>query len=341
MRPLYARAARWSHLRPIASSQTSLRQIRYFHPTRPAPFLNEVLEVSSAFLHGVHSVTGLPWVASIPLTAFIVRMAVAMPLQVYQRIHARRDRDLTHRILSWRSYYQRFITTNTQERLLPAEAQSRLRKDMNVKIKDLRKRWKVARFWKFAPFLQVPIWLSLMEGLRAMCGNNNGLIYYLMTFWGPNSTSTSPEQAITTVFEPSLATEGALWFPDLLAGDPTGVLPVILSASILLNVTSGWKTPTIRQISDFEFNWMMYHLQMRALKLCVQGLSIYVGWSAYMTGMPAGLMVYWIASTNIATLQSLFLDKYMFAIKPLKLWTQMYVGVLRPGEVRPPPPSQA
>ncbi|KAL1988206.1 hypothetical protein VTN96DRAFT_736 [Rasamsonia emersonii] len=339
MRPLCPRATLWSRLRPIISSQTSPRQVRCFHLTRPSPFLNEVLQVSSAFLHGVHSVTGLPWVASIPLTALIVRTAVAMPLQIYSKIHARRQRDIYPLVLSWRKHYEKIIMQQRKERakeryqelILPIQAQSLLRKNVRQKVADLFKRRKVNKYWRFIPFLQMPIWLSLMEGLRAMCGNDKSLISYLLT-----SSSTTPEQSITSVLEPSLATEGALWFPDLLAGDPTGVLPITLGLSILLNVSTGWRTPSFGEISDYPRNEMLQHLTFRLLKGGMQTLAIYIGLSAYLTGMPAGLMIYWITSTNIATLQSLFLDKYMFAIKPLKPWTKMYVGILRPGEVKPP-----
>ncbi|KKA21491.1 hypothetical protein T310_4449 [Rasamsonia emersonii CBS 393.64] len=218
-----------------------------------------------------------------------------------------------------------------QELILPIQAQSLLRKNVRQKVADLFKRRKVNKYWRFIPFLQMPIWLSLMEGLRAMCGNDKSLISYLLT-----SSSTTPEQSITSVLEPSLATEGALWFPDLLAGDPTGVLPITLGLSILLNVSTGWRTPSFGEISDYPRNEMLQHLTFRLLKGGMQTLAIYIGLSAYLTGMPAGLMIYWITSTNIATLQSLFLDKYMFAIKPLKPWTKMYVGILRPGEVKPP-----
>lgn len=271
-------------------------------------------------------------------------MAVAMPLQIHSKIHARRQRDIYPLVLSWRQHYQNMIRERAKERakarfedrLLPTEAHSLLRKNVKHKVVDLHKRWKVNKYWQFFPFLQMPIWLSLMEGLRAMCGNDRGLISYLLTF---SSTSTSGEQPITTVFEPSLATEGALWFPDLLAGDPTGVLPITLGISILLNVSTGWKTPRLREISDYPTLEMVRHLASRVLKGVMQSLAVYISLSAYYTGMPAGLMIYWITSTNIATLQSLFLDKYMFAIKPLKPWTKMYVAVLRPGEVKPPSKS--
>jgi inner membrane protein COX18 len=223
------------------------------------------------------------------------------------------------------------------DRVLPMEADTLLKKNLTQKVKEVRKRWGVARYWKVVPFMQVPIWLSLMEGLRAMCGSNNGLIAYFLSFSA--SKSAGAEQSLPTVYEPSFAAEGALWFPDLLAGDPTGLLPIMLSTSILLNVGLGWKTPTLRQLSDYPFSQMLQQLFFRVLKSGVQCMAVYVGLSAYMTGMPTGLMIYWITSANVATLQSLFLDKYMFAIKPLKPWMKMHVGVLRPGEVKPPLPS--
>jgi inner membrane protein COX18 len=55
--------------------------------------------------------------------------------------------------------------------------------------------------------------------------------------------------------------------------------------------------------------------------------------------MPAGMMLYWIASTNVATLQSLFLEKFMFARKSLQPWAEKHVRVLKSGEKPPPKKS--
>ncbi|KAL2223323.1 putative mitochondrial export translocase Oxa2 [Thermoascus aurantiacus ATCC 26904] len=324
--------------RPCLSSISSRRvlqqQTRQFHQTKPSQFISEVLDLSAGLLHGVHSITGLPWVASIPLTAFIVRMVVAMPLQIYSRIHARRERDLSPLLLSWRKHLQDRIMKEYKEkgeRLLPHEADRLLKKELAQRRKLLLKRWNVSRFYKPAGFLQIPVWLSLMESLRAMCGNDQGLVPYLLSLI--ERISATPENALHVTVEPSLASEGALWFPDLLAGDPTGVLPAILCLSILLNIRLGWKAPTFKEISDLPDLEFKKQVTLRLFRILIQIMAVNVGVASYVYGMPTGLMIYWITSSNVATLQTFLLDKYMFAKPPLKPWLKMHIGVLKPGDV--------
>jgi len=104
----------------------------------------------------------------------------------------------------------------------------------------------------------------------------------------------------------------------------------MLTLSILLNVTSGWKTVPIHEISKYTSVEMLRHVVFRFLRFLIQILAVNVGFSSYAYEVPAGLMIYWIASSNVATLQSLFLDKYMFARPPLKPWVKMYVGIQQP-----------
>ncbi|KAL1854253.1 hypothetical protein Plec18167_000172 [Paecilomyces lecythidis] len=317
-------------------SSKAFQQRRSFHPTRPSPFINEALDISSSFLHGVHDITGLPWAASIPLTAFIVRMTVGLPLQIYTRIHARRNRDLSPLLLSWRKVYQDQIMIKAKEEdrpLLPFEAEKQLNVEMAKRQRSLRKRWKAARFHGQAAFLQIPIWLSLMESLRAMCGNNNGLVPWFLSLMEPESADPSSHQHLQ--IEQSLASEGALWFPDLLAGDPTGILPLMLAATIWTNVSLGWKTPTFKELADFPRTEMVKQGVLKAIKIFIQFMAINIGINSYMSGMPTGLMIYWISSANIATLQTTFLNKYMFSKAPLKPWMKMHVGLRKAGEARP------
>lgn len=166
-----------------------------------------------------------------------------------------------------------------------------------------------------------------------MCGNTKGLLPYLFPqlVADPADAGTIGAQLAA---EPTFAMEGALWFPDLLAGDPTGVLPLFLTASILTNVLSGWKTHRLTDLWDLPRVELIPALALKTLKSIVVLLAMNIGVSAYTTGMPAGLLIYWIASTTTASLQTLFLDKFMFSAKPLKSWRKMHIGVRRPGEVK-------
>ncbi|KAL2828723.1 60Kd inner membrane protein-domain-containing protein [Aspergillus cavernicola] len=303
------------------------QQVRRFHQTRPAPFINEVLEVSSSFVHGVHSVSHLPWALSLPLTAFLVRMGVALPLQFFTRVQARKDGDLAPILQSWRHYHQKHVQEKKPENgrpLLRSEATRLVSKQLQQQHQALRNRWGVYRYWKPVNFLQMPVWIMIMESIRGMSGNNRGLVPYLLSLFEPSSSSAS--NALHLAVEPSLATEGALWFPDLLAGDSTGILPMILTLSILLNVRMGWKATTLKSMADLPRLEMAKQLSWFALRVFVQALSLNIGVSSYLYQMPTALMIYWISSTNIATLQTFLLQKYMFPTPSLKPWRQVHIG---------------
>ncbi|KAL2864628.1 putative mitochondrial export translocase Oxa2 [Aspergillus lucknowensis] len=314
---------------------STFQQIRRFHQTRPAPFISEVLDVSSSFIHGVHSVSHLPWALSLPLTAFLVRMGVALPLQIFTKVQARKDSDLTPILMAWRHLYQKKAIKDVHKNaaagapLLRSEAVLQVSKDTFQQHRTLRQRWGVFRFYKPAAFLQMPVWIMIMESIRGMSGNNNGLVPYLLSIV---SSSSSKDSVPIIPVEPTLATEGALWFPDLLAGDPTGILPVAMTLSILLNIRMGWKSPTLKNISNLPRMEMVRELTWRGLKFFVQILALNIGLSSYLYQMPAALMIYWITSANIATLQTFLLQKYMFPTPSLKPWKKVNIGYASRGQ---------
>ncbi|THC91205.1 hypothetical protein EYZ11_009331 [Aspergillus tanneri] len=259
-----------------------------------------------------------------------------MPLQVYTKIQARKERDLTPLLYSWRKYYQNSIreqvNVSTDSPILPQDAMRQLAQRVKERQQILHRRWNVARFWKPVNFLQIPVWISVMESLRAMAGNDKGLATYLLSRF-----SSSVETDITPLLpvEPSLATEGALWFPDLLAGDSTGILPAALTLSILLNIRMGWKAPTLSELADLPRMELAKNLTLRGIRALVQVLALNIGVSSYLYEMPSALMIYWISSTNIATLQTFILEKYMLVRQPLKPWRQIYIGYAPLGQQKP------
>ncbi|KAJ6113635.1 mitochondrial export translocase Oxa2 [Penicillium sp. IBT 18751x] len=310
---------------PIRALRLHGPQIRLFHQTRPTRLVAEVLDASSGFIHGVHSITHLPWAASIPLTAVIVRMCVGLPLQFITRVNARRERDIAPLIHSWRMVGSNKISA------LPPGIQKETGKIaagyLNIMSKSLAKKWKIMRGYRFLNLLQLPVWLSLMESMRAMTGNQNGIIPYLLSFVSGHENAAS-----LPALEPSLATEGALWFPNLLAGDPTGALPLLLSASIILNIRRGWGITTpAGDLADLPTAQLYRATFFRGLGVFLQILGLNIGVAAFANELPAALMIYWITSTNVATLQTFLLEKYMFMRPPIPNFQKKYMVYQRPG----------
>jgi inner membrane protein COX18 len=257
-----------------------------------------------------------------------------MPLQMYTKIQARKERDLAPLLHSWRKHFQaqikKRVDAENHNPILPREAIRELATKVKAKRKELHKRWNVPRFWKPVSFLQIPIWISVMESLRAMSGNNKGLVPYLLSLVEPSTAE--PSTAVHLAVEPSLATEGALWFPDLLAGDSTGILPAALTLSIILNIRAGWKAPALSDMADLPRIEIAKNLTVRGIRVLVQALALNIGVSSYLYEMPSALMIYWISSTNIATLQTFLLERYMLSKPPLEPWRQIHIGYPQVGE---------
>ncbi|KAJ5294834.1 hypothetical protein PENANT_c014G09291 [Penicillium antarcticum] len=304
-------------------------QIRHFHPTKPASFsvINLALDTSSAFIHGVHTVTFLPWVLSIPLTAVIVRTLVAFPLQIFTKFHATREKRLQPLLQSWAVLYQE------RSRRIPniVEAKKALETAMKDRTKELHRRWGVNTTYRPVTLLQLPVFLTLMESLRGMCGNNNGILLWLLSCWEGSMDPAQASESLHLTLEPSFAAEGALWFPDLLAGDQTGILPVILTASILHNVTANWKKKSFESVSDLPSLQMYRESSFIGLRYFIQVMAVYVGAASFFSQMPVALMLYWITSTNTATLQSWYLENRVFNERKLKQFEKKYITFEKKG----------
>jgi inner membrane protein COX18 len=136
-------------------------------------------------------------------------------------------------------------------------------------------------------------------------------------------------------FDPSLSTGGCLWFTDLTVADPIHVLPFMLSAVLLVNLTPSSMvqfkqllnmTPTPAQ----QANPWPFRLR-RALVI----LAMAVG--PLTMNLPATIHLYWISSTTF----SMALTKVVDHFKPIRAF-QLDPCKRRPQHIiaHPPLPSK-
>lgn len=84
--------------------------------------------------------------------------------------------------------------------------------------------------------------------------------------------------------EPSMAVEGALWFPDLIAVDSTYLLPILSGLTWLWNVELG--------------AGVYYHHHWYAPKLAARVMS--VAFIPLTATLPSGVFVFWLTSNLFA-----------------------------------------
>lgn len=277
---------------------------RAFHASTPRqdPLVDAILYLPHELMSLVH--TALPWYAAIPITAFITRgllvttfgtrsralMARYIGLQPLREALAYKKRDEVLKRGGFRTVKQGILAVS---------------KEIKEVTSAIDKRWNVSLsgqiMWTFG---QLPIFVAMAEVIRQKCGAHDGLVGMAIAAVRGEGTTMTNEIGETVArvtpsayFEPSLATEGMLWFPDLLVPDPTGTLPFIASAIMFANIY------TSKNSVESSRNRSWPGILRRTLL-----------WVALLIGpmcqhLPAALMLYWSSSTASVMLWNLWLDR--------------------------------
>jgi inner membrane protein COX18 len=275
---------------------------RAFHASAPRqdPVVDAILYLPHEMISLIH--TTVPWYAAIPLSAFVARGLLVTTAGT-------RARALMARYIGLHPLRQALAFQKRDEILKRGNFRSTKQALVTVKkeVKDitaaLDKRWNVTLSGQISWTLaQIPIFFAMAETIRQKCGAQDGLLGMAMSvFRGDSTTMTTetgqivPRVTPTDWFEPTLATEGMLWFPDLLLPDPTGVLPFIASGIMFANIY------TSKNTVESSAKWP--NLLRRTLLF----VSLLVG--PLCQNLPAALMLYWSSSTASVMLWNAWLDR--------------------------------
>ena len=306
---------------------------RAFHTTPRYQFIDTCLSETHTLINSLHTISGLSWAATLPLTALIVRFILISPITTY--VYSISRQRLQHRPLleEWAHIYRKQIIAE-HAALGPKACQKLLAKKLTKKSTEIYRNTGTQRWKGSLNFLQLPIWLTLIETIRRMCGTREGLLGILQNSLNEISPAAIPENhedsitepsqsqhvsdvddsqilplqdiqgpknLVTVPVEPSLATEGALWFPDLLSPDPHVMLPFILSAIMFANIS--YQQRTIKRAG-----WKLGAFQRRmgnAVKIVILAVG------PLTLQMPSAIHVYWISSSIFALANNILLDWYM------------------------------
>ncbi|KAF2002653.1 hypothetical protein P154DRAFT_430562 [Amniculicola lignicola CBS 123094] len=260
----------------------------------------------------------MPWYAAIPTGAFLLRAFLVSTMGSWSRQSATRYIALTPLRSAMSVQIQAEIVSRRNYKSLK-EVDKAVRTMTKQRSKELHQRWSCSLTrqigWSIA---QLPIFLSMAEVLRRMCGTQTGLLGMVMEAAGFEKYVSRQEQALlddqntiapdatnplihenNIFFDPTLAQEGMFWFPDLMVPDPSGALPFVVSALMVTNVfhsTSRRSTGAnaLPKSTKLTRNIMLF------VALLIGPLTQH---------MPAAVLLYWASSTSSVLVWNTWLDR--------------------------------
>lgn len=124
---------------------------RTFHVTSPTRIWNESFAITHSFITGLHTFTGLPWAATLPLAGFVVRSFMIAPLSYYSEIIGRRRMALQPLQYAWLHFIRR-RTLEDHASLGPAKCNRLSIKLFSAKKAELNKRHGTQLWKSFVPY---------------------------------------------------------------------------------------------------------------------------------------------------------------------------------------------
>lgn len=341
------------------------------------PLLDQAVTLAHTTLTTLHTATGTPWYLTIPLFSLSINLLTRLPATLYSHQLTIRRAKLIPLLRAWGAAVGRVLASNpppaTQGVMLKREAfMVRYAKMVRQVEKEVYQRWGVQgwRFW--VPSLAVfPVWLVGIEALRRMCGGPRGLVGSLILGFGreeagvagaaAGSTATTAESAATASrnavdaavtadpstlipwADPTMTTEGALWFTNLTVADPYHILPLALSAVLIGNMlprnTSGLRTLFHTNLTPSEQSSLTgpagralrWRLRLR------RTLLVFAAAVGPLTmDLPAALHLYWLSSAALTWAETSLLAWWRpipKAPSPARKDTAVVVRPLRDGRV--------
>lgn len=268
-------------------------------------FVTETISVLTSSIQSIHSVTGLPWWAVIPLTTITLRSLWTLPLAIIQRQRIQKQSELRPIVSAMGPILRLKLaakakTARAQEganintggisgaasSLTYEQIMLLASKERRNRQKELFKAHGCQAYKNFLlPAFQVPLWIAMSTTFRELSG------------WNDTSSSSNAD--------PSLMNEGVFWFTDLTTPDPLLILPVALGALVLTNIEWNFKT---FQLQSFGIK-RSQRITIFDSMINISRLSV-IFFMTIATQAPTALLLYWISSNVFSVIQNIFLDVY-------------------------------
>jgi hypothetical protein len=212
-------------------------QLRSFHASRAHH--GPLIDASYWAFQNVHSLTGLSWADSIPLTAALLRIGFA-PVQYF----ALRITKKTQSFVPLQTARNKVIARQAEAQVRNGTLQVHDAKRWELEEYERRQKlqqesYKILPTWipTVASLAFLPIWFTSSGVVQAMSGLP-GKRNILSMFCDPTSFP-PPETALDT--------EGLLHLPTLSAADPTYVLPALVSILLFASYKQAFPSSEIQR----------------------------------------------------------------------------------------------
>ncbi|RVX70206.1 hypothetical protein B0A52_05539 [Exophiala mesophila] len=231
------RPVRFSPLRPQPRTVQCPSLQRTFCASRRNHAVTELLQASHWVFQEVHSVSGLSWAFSIPLTAALARLAW-FPIQCKIDQNANRRAALSNILQTWRHIYRRQALARFPPTSPAAaeEAEKWVQSQLKIRQALLQKDNKVLP--SGVPFLLIvsflPVWILNADVIRRMTGDERTITNWLGLTKGTVNAEIVPQ-------EPGFVDQGLPWVTDLVSMDPYYILPLAFGAISLANAYGATK----------------------------------------------------------------------------------------------------
>lgn len=305
-------------LQSLKSTAHSQPHYRNFHASRPNYLLPELLQLSHSAFQEIHSVSGLTWAYSIPLTAALFR-ASWIPIQCAIARNRKRRQLVSQPLLAWRYVYRKAaVSARGRRPATEADAEKaaawvtqRLEERKTSLKKDLpymEPKWE----WVL-PLAFLPVWFLNAETIRRMSSDTRTAMAWI---GARGDTPDTPTSTLIPI-EPGLETESLAWTSDLVSADPYMILPGIFL------VLSVWNARVaLGKAPDAQVQKEMRRTRMGRIQLeiphVIQLLSVVFPLSLIWQDMPSAVVLYLIGSSATMLVQRALIKNLMGETKVIK-----------------------
>ncbi|KAG6019606.1 hypothetical protein E4U19_007012 [Claviceps sp. Clav32 group G5] len=319
------------HLLPSLSTPSTQRHIHL-------EGFGDLVTSTANVISSIHSSSGLPWWATIPLVGVAINVVWRYPAQRYARYVLNKQVELAPLVTAWQRRHTinsmlshkppavepeepgRGHWKNIEERSawIRARDASRI---LRLTRKSRRRIYKIfgVQGWRKLPTLLsiVPL-VVVSEALRRLCGAPMTWISH----WSGLASTDAPAGVLldtSGLFDQTLEQGGCLWFVDLTAMDPYHILPAICSA---LMAKSAWGQFSRAQIWELLGGVRKTDGMPSGLNSMKRGFlraSLVVPIIPFLAAdMPSAIFLYWVTSASLNIVNETLLRKNL-PTRPSKL----------------------